>query len=230
MYFLKSKVPKACHQNRLFLGTTGSGKSTEMIKYLLQFNKFYPNINVRKVIIIAPMFHSAYQPIINMYGRDKCHYFTSLTEDILPLFDEDISPESVCFLVIDDMGVEISKSNLLEKICTTMTRHKYLCVNITFQGLFQFNTPQFKTICRNCSCIVLTNSPRENHSVHILFSHIFGTGGAKKADQVMKQSLEESMKRYNSPYYFIYLNLSTDIDEKLRVIYDMLSDYPLIFY
>lgn len=230
MYLLKDKLPTSCYQTRLYLGNSQTGKTSEMMKYLINFDKFYPEIDVRKVIVIAPMMHQIYSNLESKYGSDKFHFFNELNSEIVQLFDENLIPnKNICLVVVDDLACDLAKSTLMEKIVTTMVSHKYLCLCLTFQGLFQFNTPQFKTICRNASTVVITNSPRERRSIEILFGQLFGKSAYKKADYVLKQCAMENLKRYNSPYYFLYLNLSPDIDEKLRIVYDYLSDYPIIF-
>lgn len=216
-----------CYHNRLYVGVSGSGKTTECLHFLTTFEQFYPHIRVRSVIIVAPMFHDSYEQLVHKYGG-LVRYFSSLNEAMPELSDVG-AEKTVCLVLIDDMACELSHSKELEKLVTTMTRHNRLNVSLTSQSIFQSSCEVWRTIVKNAHVIILTNSPRERRSTQILFSQLFGKHGPKMADEIMHECRCENLKRYKNPYFFIYLNLSPDCCPALRIVYDNLSPEPIVF-
>ena len=155
-------------------------------------------------------------------------YFSSLA-DAMPELSVVGDEQTVCLVLIDDMACELSLSKELEKLLTTMTRHNRLNVSLTSQSIYQSSCEIWRTVVKNAHVIILTNSPRERRSTQILFSQLFGARGATMADAVMSECRCENMKRYGHPYFFVYLNLSTDCSPALRIVYDNLSREPIVF-
>lgn len=230
MQVVNSKMIPSPYHNRLYLGCSGSGKTCECIKFLLNFCNFFPGITVSKVIIIAPLFHDNYKELVSKYGNEKCSYFKALDEEVIDEIEGNvIQTNTVTLLFIDDLACSLTKSKTLEKLVTTMTRHYNLCISLTSQSIFQSNSDIWRTVVKNAHVIILTNTPRERRSIHTLFCQLFGSSGGKMADFVIDRAIEENLYRYKNHYYFIYLNLSTDSHPMLRIVYDTLSELPIAF-
>lgn len=230
MQTVSSKMVPSPYHNRLYLGCSGSGKTCECLKFLLNFNTFYPDITILKVLIIAPLFHNNYKELVNKYGAEKCTYFETLGDEVLEEIEATvIQPKTVTLLLIDDLACSLSKSKILERLFTTMTRHYNLCISLTSQSIFQSNSDIWRTVVKNAHVIILTNTPRERRSIHTLFCQLFGKTGGNMADFVIERASVENFNRYSNHYYFIYLNLSTDCHPMLRIVYDTLSEFPIAF-
>lgn len=223
-HLLTHKMVPSCYHNRVVCGMSGSGKSMECLKFISNFNDYYPSIRVRKLVIIAPIFHSQYNILKEKY---EVVYYSNLDEAM----DEFGVGETntVCLILIDDMACQLSHSKNLEKLFTTMTRHNRLNVSLTSQSIFQSSSEIWRSIIKNAHVIILTNSPRERRSVQILFSQLFGNKGLQLAESVIKDCLKENDKRYGNPYFFLYLNLSPDCNPSLQIVYDNLSPEPIVY-
>lgn len=221
-------VPSAYH-NRLYVGVSGSGKTTECLRFILHFNDYYPNVCVRSVFIIAPIYHVEYEKIVTQYGKDIVSYFPNFEHAMTELVCDVGTENTVSIVLIDDMACQLTHSKELEKLFTTMTRHNKLNVSLTSQSIFQSSYENWRTVIKNAHVIILSNSPRERRSTQILFSQLFGHRGSTMADCVLQESLNENICRYGNPFFFIYLNLSPDCNPALRIVYDNLSNDPIVF-
>ena len=178
-------------------------------------------------MLVAPTFLEDYRPIWQRYPN-ICHYFDSLEESILDNI-EDIGNHNVCIFIIDDLASNLNKSPLLEKIFTTMTRHKRLHLIFTCQSLYASNSDVFRSITKNAHSIILMNSPRERQSIHNIFRQIFGKQTSSFADFVLDEALQENKKRYDNPFYNVCLNTTPNCEEKCKIASDILSEYPIVY-
>ena len=227
MSIVGNYVPYSPYHNRIYFGQSGSGKTKHFVQWVVDFNKFYPDIKVQKVILIAPNFLEDYEPIWQKYP-DICQYFDTFDEKVLENV-ENIEKNKICIFIIDDLACNLNKSTLLEKMFTTMTRHKRLHLIFACQSLFASNSEVFRSITKNAHSIILMNSPRERHSIHNLFRQIFGKQTSNFADFVLDQALLENKRRYNNPYYNVCLNTTPNCDENCKITSDILSDYPIVY-
>jgi len=227
MSLVRNCFPFSPYHNRIYFGQSGSGKTFHFVNWVVKFNKYYPNTKVQKVLLVAPTYLQDYTPIWKKYP-DICHYFDTLDEKILENV-ENIEENSICIFIVDDLASNLNKSPLLEKMFTTMTRHKRLHLIFTCQSLYASNSDVFRSITKNAHSIILMNSPRERQSIHNLFRQIFGKQTSNFADFVLDEALQESKKRYNNPFYNVCLNTTPNCEDCCKISSDILSDYPIVY-
>jgi len=227
MQLINNYFPTSPYHNRIYFGQSGTGKTQHLINYVLKFNEFYPDTQIRKIIVIAPQFLKEYEILWNKY-KDLCHFSDVFNEEIVENFG-DSHENTICIVIIDDFASTINKSPILEKIFTTMTRHKKLQLNFVCQGLYSSNSEVYKSIMKNGHILILMNSPRERNSIQVLFRQLFGSKTTRFANFVLKEALKENQKRYNNPYYNISINLTPECTEEVKVLSDILSPYPIAY-
>ena len=214
MHIVDTITPKSPFHNRMYFGQSGTGKTHHFTKYLLEFKRFYPDNEIRKILIFSPKFTTEHKKIQDFY-KEKVEYYADFDENVSKAF-EDHTSNSVCIIVIDDLACDLS-------------RHNHLQVIFTCQSLFMSNSDIFKSIVKNAHVVILMNSPRERNSILILFRQLFGNKSTKFAEFVLDEAQKESFRRYNHPYYDICLNLTPECNPNFRVLSDILSPYPLAY-
>jgi len=232
-YVSSGLLPPKPYFTFMAVGSSSSGKSRALQTFISNFECFYPNYLVRKLIILAPIWQeTSYGPLFEKFGREKCNYYNDLTEQMIENREEifgEANANSVCIVYCDDMASHLSKNISLEHLATTLVTHQKLLFCISAQSLHQSQSSIWRTVLKNVHIMGISNSPRERLSAQILFEQIFGSNGRKIARAVIKEVTKEQKERYNNGYYFIYLSLHADVDDRQRIFYDFMSNQPIIY-
>jgi len=203
-----------------------SGKSTQAVTFINNFHKYYPSTMVKKILIASPRYQKIYDSIYKKYG-EKVRYFVDLNNELLEELEENGNNE-VTIIFLDDLGASLAKNDAFLRMITIDTHHYRLCTIVCAHNIYQYNTNQWRTFIRNLHLIGLGNSVAQSQAVGKLFQQIFGPGGARYAREAREEAENIQKKRWDNPFYFLYLNLTPSCYFSHRVFCQPFTTLPIV--
>ena len=174
------------------VGCLGSGKTvfyTNLLKYWDQiFDK-----KIGKLYIIYGFYQSAYDTLQEIF-RERCHFETDLTENMLKQNEGDDS-DSCTVIIIDDVAHRICDNELLVQLFIGASHHRNILVFLIMQNLYASCVPNYMTIMRNCKVMFLFRQPRDQTTICVLGQQIIS---AEKRLPSFNSSLSSRTVRFCS--------------------------------
>lgn len=214
-------------------GASGSGKSVFLCKLLMQWPEIFPDVPIRRILIIYHTKQKIHERIREFFGDEKC----VLSQYLLPIHleDEFLGPktEGAAILWLDDATVDgYCDSKLVNSIACAKCHHNYLCCFILVQSLTCSSTNVWRTIRRNANQLFLFSLNRELHILRVLNSQMFGGASGREnlilsAYQMAKADFE---KYLGSKFSYLWINsdVNTAFNQQLRT--GLLKGEPRILY
>lgn len=191
-------------------GQTGSGK-TRFVKNLILHQQSLHAVPFTRIVYIYSIDQTEYEgmreavPSIEMYEG----YPVDLEFD-----------GQQTLLVLDDMMMEMSGDDKLARLFTRM-RHKNLSTIFITQNLY-FSSRFATTVTRNAQYLVLFPNVRDTSMISTLGRQIF--------PQYPKFLMEAFIDATSHPFGYLFVDLKTNSDQKLRVRSDVFSSERVIIY
>jgi len=207
---------------------SNSGKSVQALTFINNFDLFYPNVTVRRVVVVAPHFH--HSSVAEKYGRDRVHHFTTFNNPLLfQLLRDGQGSEGVTLLLLDDVCNELQRSEEFVRLICVDTHHENICTIVCAHNIYQYPNNNWRTFTRNLNLIGLGNSVMQRQSAGILFQQIFGSGGSKKASVLLADAENIQRQRWDNAYWFLYLNLTPQCCFEHRIFTQPFSNLPIVY-
>jgi len=221
---IDSVLPPQPYYNFGLFSASNSGKSLQASTFIQNFNYFYPYYDVKQVIIVSP--HDEYDAI-------RAHhypvlYFDKFDERLFEAIEDVPGEQGVTIVWLDDVCTQLANSDAFVNLITVDTHHKRLCTIVCAHNVYQFYTNQWRTFVRNLGLIGLGNSVMQRQATGKLFQQIFGAGGAKKASDALQQAETIERERWDSAYWFLFLNLTPQCRFCDRLFCQPFSNLPVI--
>lgn len=191
-------------------GQTGSGKTRFVKKLILDQKNLHEN---------------AFERIVYVYGIDQEEY-QELRDMSPPIemyegYPVDLEFDGVqTLLILDDMMMELGKDDKLARLFTRM-RHKNLSTIFITQNLY-FSSRFGTTVTRNAQYLTLFPNVRDTFMISTLGRQIF--------PQHPKFLVEAFIDATSRPYGYVFLDLKSNTDPKLRVRTNIFSNEKLTVY
>jgi len=206
--------------------SSNSGKSIQAVTFIKNFSKFYPQHKVSKVIVVSSIYQPLYDGIKENHALE---FHQKIDELLLEKIDAAFNPNEYIILFIDDMGTHLANNNVFTKLVTIYGHHRNVCNIVTAHSIHLHSTTHWRTFIKNLHVIGIGSSATQRHSASILFTQIFGPGGAKHCKLALKEAEKLQKLRYGNNYWFLFVNTSSCCDSDNRIFYDAFSSIPLIF-
>ena len=132
----------------------------------------------------------------------------------------DFDGRSDVLIIIDDLMAQINST--ISEIFTRGSHHLNLSVCFLTQNLF-FSNKHMRTISLNTHYLVLFKNPRDCAQISFLSRQIY--------PEKPKFLVDAYRDATSKPYGYLFLDLKSDSDEKLRVLSDVFAeDRPISVY
>lgn len=223
---INNLFPQNPNFNFGLFSSSNSGKSVQAVTFIKNFNKFYPDRIVSKVIVVSNIYQPLYDEIKKFH---KLVFYQNIDEQLLEMIECGYNKNEYTLLFIDDMGTELAKNNVFTKLVTIYSHHRNVCNIVTAHSIHLHSTTHWKTFIKNLHLIAIGSSATQRQAASILFTQIFGVGGAKHCKLALREAENLQKSRYGNNYWFIYINTSSTCDYAHRVFFDPFSSIPLVF-
>lgn len=178
-------------------GQTGSGK-TQFVKRLIDNQTEMHVTPLKRVVYVYTVDQPAYQ---QMHDSGKAiEFHRGLPSDLT--FDGEPT-----LLVLDDMMLELQNDKRLAQFFTKM-RHTNLSTIFLTQNIY-FNSKYATTVTRNAQYLVLFPNLRDRSMINTLGRQIY-----PEHPSFILAAFDDAIK---TPYGYLFVDLKSDTDEKLRV-------------
>jgi len=200
--------------NGLVVGSSQSGKSTWVKRFLSHLNEMISGAEISEVVYcygVAQKSHNELQKLVSVPVR--------LIEG-LPDIDEISSLNSPPKLVIlDDLINQLDKST--SDLFLRGSHHRLLSVLLLSQTLFGSNKV-FRELSLNSHYIVIFSSPRERSQIMTF---------ARQVDPFRVKFIMDAYRDCTSaPYGYMLFDLKQNTDEQLRYCTNIFPDEQTIYY
>jgi hypothetical protein len=194
----------------LFIASSQSGKSTQILKIVEDLPKFYPNANFASI-----KYH--YRVYQDKFDRYK--HFVDFIKGLPALEDvnSDSENDSHQLLVIDDLFPPQNKQEkeLFEQLSTVFAHHGKITSLITAHNLFDKN---LRLLSLNANLIALAKNVRDSKSVRYFAGQAY-----YQREKVFLDAFEKATRE---PYSFLYFSLSPKTPEHLRLFSHIFDPFP----
>ena len=224
--FIDNLFPEKPNFNFGLFASTNSGKSVQAVTFICNFNHFYPDYKVSKVIVVSSMYQPLYDKIKKTFPLD---FYEKLDENLLETIDSSYDPNKYLIIFIDDMGTSLAKNDVLTRLVTIYGHHRNVCNIVTAHSIHLHSTTQWRTFIKNLHLIGIGSSATQRMATTILFTQIFGPGGAKICNDCIEDCEQVQKERYGNNYWFLYINTSATCQSAHRIFCDPFSNKPIIY-
>jgi Poxvirus A32 protein len=193
----------------LISGPTGSGKTYWFLKLIQQCETVCHPIPER-ITVCYSEWQPLYDELKNM-NHIKTHFIKGIPDDILEQYDGN-SPE---WLVIDDLMYEATDSKVVSMLFTKGSHHKNVSIILIVQNFF-YKSKEMRTISLNSQYLVLFKNPRDKSLITIIARQMY-PGNVKKLQNIYEDAT-------NKPFSYLFIDLRSDTNEKLRLLQNVLGE------
>ena len=133
----------------------------------------------------------------------------------------DAKHEKPCILIFDDLLLDISNSNMILELFTTISHHSDKSICLITQSLF-LQSKNFRIISLNANYYIIFAHPRERGQIAYLGRQIFPHNSNFLPKAYFKAT-------ENRAFSFLFLDLHQTTPDNLRVWSDILNTKPIIY-
>ena len=208
--------------NALISGSTGCGKTSLLIKMLLNMDDVFDS-RIDHILFCYKIKQEQYEPIQN---NPKITFYNGLpTEKMLRELHQMYPGQKLC--IFDDLTIELlAKENIsfTEQMFTVFAHHLKFSLIMLVQNFF---TKHLRHISLNVHYIILTKCARDGSQILTLAKQIF-PGKTKAFLEVYDDAMKSSSILGNRPYIVIDCHPEST---NMRVFTNIFkSEYPMIGY
>jgi len=213
---LQCTIPfKACSSIVLH-GSTGTGKTYWLYRLLLNANVMFTE-NVHDILYCYGVWQSLFDTMEENISNLTFHEGIPSVEKL----DEFLAPKQHKIIIFDDLMNSFLSNKEMEKLFTQGTHHRHVSVIYLSQNIFQAGRIS-KTLSNNTGYMVLFQNIRCIEQLAVLGRQIF-PGKGKMFVNIFKDATK-------SPYSYLVLNLTPNVDMKYRMLTQIFPGEDPIIY
>ena len=186
-------------------GSTGSGKTMWIKKYIENMDYLYDGKQPKEILYCYGVYQSIYDemkeiPNINIMFREGL----PSTDEIMDFAEDGVHK----LIILDDISHQVVESRDIELLFTQYCHHKCLSCIFVQQNLFQ-QGKYSKTIAMNCWYLILFENVRDKMQISYLARQVF-PGKNKSFMNVYKDATSK-------PFSYLLMDFSPNIKDKYRL-------------
>ncbi len=205
------------HSSILLSGSTGSGKTYWVFKFLTNLKKMFVTQTPKKILYCYGIYQKFYDTMSRKLPNMTLHRGLP-DEKTLQRFAGENN-----VIVLDDLMSEVSKDEQTAKLFTQGTHHMELSVIYIVQNIF-YGEKFTRTISLNCQYIVLFRNIRDPSQINTLARQMYPRKSA-----VLVDAYEEATSSRSFGYLLIDIHPQT-ADSRCRLQTNIFPDEQRTFY
>ena len=209
-------IPFKSNSSLLISGPTCSGKTTWVIKLLLNSDSMFTPNPPQKFLWCYGVYQNIFKDLVNKIPNFTLHEGLPNEEYLNSYLNK-----TPCLIILDDLGAECAQSQSVEKLFTRGCHHLNCTVLLIYQNLYQQGKFS-RTITLNASYLILFKNIRDTGQISILERQIFPCNKGQ-----LVQAYKDAV---NEPFGYLIVDLTQTQNESHRIRTHIFpGQYPLVY-